>query len=179
LAWFARRTDAHVEDDPQARADARIARRERIERLRRGSVWYLAVMLLAVLIGLMIGRVVNGQIPWGGVPPTRGAPSLQVMVDDEAGALRLQLVSERPLEYRRVEAPGAVSLVLADARLSGEPRSGRVTGPDGSLSWRLEPRGGDVHVLLVGLGEGLRVLDQAQPSADDWRLVIEARMARP
>ncbi|WP_220813732.1 hypothetical protein [Pseudomonas paralcaligenes] len=179
MAWFARRTDARVEDDPQARADARIARRERIERLRRGSVWYLAVMLLATLIGLMIGRVVNGQIPWGGVPPPHQAPRLQVLVESEAGALRLQLVSERPLEYRRVDAPGAVSLVLADARLPDAPRSGRVTGPGGSLSWRLEPRGDDVNVLLVGLGEGLRVLDQAQPSADDWRLVIEARMDPP
>ncbi len=178
MAWFARRTDARAEGDAQARADARIARRERIERLRRGSVWYLAVMLLATLIGLMIGRVVNGQIPWGGVPP-QGQVPLQVRAQTEAGVLRLQLVAERPLVYRRVESPGAVSLLLPNTRLLGEPRSGRVTGPGGSLSWRVEPRGADVHLLLVGLGDGLQVRDKALPSAADWRLMIEAWVEQP
>jgi len=36
--------------------EAAAARRERNERIRRGSIWFMAVLLLAVLVGLMIGR---------------------------------------------------------------------------------------------------------------------------
>ena len=43
----------HAVDEAAAR------RRERIERLRRGSIWFAAVMLIALLVGMMIGSDAN------------------------------------------------------------------------------------------------------------------------
>ena len=168
----------------QAVDEAGAARRERIERLRRGSIWFMAVMLLAVLIGLMIGRVVNGQIPWGGVMPPREAEApaapvvaaprlLEVLPQHDARGLVLQLLLERSVPYQRTEESGAVSLRLAGVQLAGEAQSGRVQRNGRSLSWRVEPQGADVQVLLVGLGEGLQVSDRLEPAGDRWLLWIE------
>ena len=174
----------------QAVDEAGAARRERIERLRRGSIWFMAVMLLAVLIGLMIGRVVNGQIPWGGVMPKREAEApaapvvaaprlLEVLPQHDARGLVLQLLLERSVPYQRTEESGAVSLRLAGVQLAGEAQSGRVQRNGRSLSWRVEPQGADVQVLLVGLGEGLQVSDRLEPAGDRWLLWIEVPLDEP
>ncbi|WP_252273487.1 tetratricopeptide repeat protein [Pseudomonas subflava] len=166
--------------------EAGAARRERIERLRRGSIWFMAVMLIAVLIGVMIGRVVNGQIPWGGVMPKReeaAAPALprllEVLPQTDAGGLTLQLLLERSVPYQRTEESGAVSLRLPDVELAGGPRSGRVQREGRSLSWRVEAQGRDVQVLLVGLGEGLQVSDRLEAAGDRWLLWIEVPLNEP
>ncbi|MBD9413906.1 hypothetical protein IB234_04950 [Pseudomonas sp. PDM16] len=177
MAWFPRNSEERKPgEDSQAQADARIARIERIERLRRASFWYLSVMLTATLIGVMIGRVVNGQIPWGGVPPKSEAGIVSIAADARDGVLRLRLTADSPVVYRRVESHGAVSLQLAGVRLAGAAESGRVSGPGGALSWRIEPRGSDVQVLLVGLGEDLQVKARANPSSDQWALEVEAQV---
>ena len=173
----------------QAVDEAGAARRERSERLRRGSIWFLAVMLIAVLIGVMIGRVVNGQIPWGGVMPKREeAPAapvvvaprlLDVLPQNDARGLTLQLLLERSVPYQRTEEGGAVSLRLSGVQLVGEARSGRVQRDGRSLSWRVEAQGQDVQVLLVGLGEGLQVSDRLESAGDRWLLWIEVPLAEP
>lgn len=43
--------------------EAAAARRERNERIRRGSIWFMAVLLIAVLVGLMIGKVMRTYGP--------------------------------------------------------------------------------------------------------------------
>jgi MSHA biogenesis protein MshN len=173
----------------QAVDEAGAARRERSERLRRGSIWFLAVMLIAVLIGVMIGRVVNGQIPWGGVLPKReeapAAPAvsaprlLEVLPQNNGRSLTLQLLLERSVPYQRTEESGAVSLRLPGVQLAGAAQSGRVQRDGRSLSWRVEAQGQDVQVLLVGLGEGLQVSDRLEPAGDRWLLWIEVPLSEP
>lgn len=169
----------------QATEEVAAARHERYERLRRGSVWFLAVMLLALLLGLMIGRVVNGQIPWGGVmpePPAGTPPAplprvLEVLPQQDERGLTLQLLLERSLPYRRTEESGAVSLLLPGLQLVGGTQSGRVQQGGHSLSWRVEARGQDVQVLLVGLAGALQVRDRLEPAGDRWLLWIEVPFA--
>lgn len=172
----------------QAVDEAAAARRERIERLRRGSIWFMAVMLIAVLVGMMIGRVVNGQIPWGGVAPKPAAPVvvapvvsaprlLEVLPQHDARGLTLQLLLERSVPYQRTEESGAVSLRLPGLQLTGEVQSGRLQRNGRSLSWRVEQQGADVQVLLVGLAGELEVRDRLEPAGERWLLWIEVPLA--
>ncbi|WP_043308083.1 lipopolysaccharide assembly protein LapB [Pseudomonas sp. ML96] len=170
--------------------EAGASRREQWERLRRGSIWFMAVMLIATLIGVMIGRVVNGQIPWGGVMP-KAEPAvavapvvapprlLEVLPQNDARGLTLQLLLERSVPYQRTEEGGAVSLRLPGVELVGGPQSSRVQRNGRSLSWRVEAQGKDVQVLLVGLGEGLEVRDRLEPAGDRWMLWIEVPLNEP
>jgi MSHA biogenesis protein MshN len=172
----------------QAVDEAAAARRERIERLRRGSIWFMAVMLIAVLVGMMIGRVVNGQIPWGGVAPKPAAPVvaapvvsaprlLEVLPQHDARGLTLQLLLERSVPYQRTEESGAVSLRLSGLQLTGEAQSGRLQRNGRSLSWRVEQQGADVQVLLVGLAGELEVRDRLEPAGERWLLWVEVPLA--
>lgn len=174
----------------QAVDEAAAARREWLERMRRGSIWFMAVMLLALLIGVMIGRVVNGQIPWGGVFPAEpaekpvapvvAAPSLlEVLPQHDARGLTLQLLLERSVPYQRTEESGAVSLRLRGMHMAGEAQSGRVQRDGRSLSWRVEAQGDDVQVLLVGLAGALQVNDHLEPAGDRWMLWVEVPFVEP
>jgi MSHA biogenesis protein MshN len=177
------------------------ARREKIERLRRGSIWFAAVMLVAVMIGLMIGRVVNGDPPSpfatpkpesiatpAAVTPAVVAPAvvapaavasvaapqlLDVLPQNDGQRLVLQLLLDSSVAYQRTDESGAVSLLLPGVQLRGEPYQGRVQGAGRSLSWRVEARGTGVQVLLVGLGEQLQVHDRLEPAGDRWLLWLE------
>jgi MSHA biogenesis protein MshN len=174
------------------------ARREKIERLRRGSIWFGAVMLVAVLVGLMIGRVVNGdpESPFASktpesasvvvatvMPPVVVAPAvaasapapqlLDVLPQNDGQRLVLQLLLDRSVAYQRTDESGAVSLFLPGVQLHGEAYQGRVQGPGRSLSWRVEARGAGVQVLLVGLGEQLQVHDRLETAGDRWLLWLE------
>jgi MSHA biogenesis protein MshN len=177
-------------DGLQAVDETAAARRDTVERLRRGSIWFMAVMLIAVLIGVMIGRVVNGQIPWGGVMPKREAEAvatpvtaaprvLDVLPQTDARGLTLQLLLERSVPYQRTEESGAVSLRLPGVQLAHEARSGRLQRNGRSLSWRVENQGADVQVLLVGLGEGLQVSDRLETAGDRWMLWVEVPLTEP
>ncbi|SIP97591.1 lipopolysaccharide assembly protein LapB [Aquipseudomonas alcaligenes] len=171
----------------QAVDEAAAARRERIERLRRGSIWFMAVMLIAVLVGMMIGRVVKGQIPWGGTRPEPtsevaavpvSAPRLlEVLPQHDARGLTLQLLLERSVPYQRTEESGAVSLRLPGLQLEGAAQSGRLQRNGRSLSWRVEQQGRDVQVLLVGLAGELEVRDRLEPAGERWLLWIEVPLA--
>lgn len=179
-------------DGLYAADEAGAARRERLERLRRGGIWFLAVMLLAVLVGLMIGRVVKGQIPWNGEVPEQAAtvteapvPAapvvapvqrphlLDVLPQNDDRGLTLQLLLERSVPYRRSEEAGAVSLLLSGVELDGGPQSGRVQSNGRSLSWRVSAQGNDVQVLLVGLGEQLQVRDRLERAGEQWMLWVD------
>jgi MSHA biogenesis protein MshN len=160
------------------------ARREKIERLRRGSIWFAAVMLVAVMIGLMIGRVVNGDPPslFAPAKPESAAPAvasvatpqlLDVLPQNDGQRLVLQLLLDSSVAYQRTDESGAVSLLLPGVQLHGEAYQGRVQGPGRSLSWRVEARGAGVQVLLVGLGEQLQVHDRLEAAGDRWLLWLE------
>lgn len=157
-------------------------RRERSRRLRLGSMFLGAVILTGLLVGLMIGRIV-GRTPEG---PVLAAPTpvaavavpqvLEVLPQHVNGRFVLQLLLDHSVAYQRTDESGAVSLRLPGLRLSGEPRSGRLQQDGRSLSWRVEPQGNDVLVLLVGLGDQLQVSDRLEPAGARWQLWLEAQM---
>ena len=157
------------------------ARRERFERLRRGSIWFMAVIMIAVMVGLMIGRVVKGVPPLGSVsrpveqPQAVVAPAqiLDVLPQHDARGLVLQLLLDRGVSYQRSEESGAVSLRLKGAQLPGDLQQGRVQRDGRSMSWRVENKGDDVQVLLVGLGDSLEVRDRLEAAGDRWMLWVE------
>ena len=172
--------------------EAAAARRDKIEVLRRGSLWFGAVMVLAIMVGLMIGRVVNGepespfaaqaQAPVAApqpVPPVlavAAAPQpqlLDVLPQNDGQRLLLQLLLDSSVAYQRTEENGAVSLFLPGVQLRGEAHQGRVQGAGRSLSWRVEARGAGVQVLLVGLGDQLQVYDRLEAAGDRWLLWLE------
>lgn len=166
-------------DGLQAVDEAAAARRERAERIRRGSIWMAAVILIGLLVGLMIGRVVKGVPTLASVtPPTvevvaPAAQVLDVLPQHDARGLVLQILLDRSVPYHRTEESGAVSLRLPGVALTGEAQRGRVQREGSSLSWRVEMQGTDVQVLLVGLGEGLEVRDRLEPAGDRWVLWLE------
>lgn len=157
------------EEDPRL-----AARREKAERIRRGLIWYGAVMTLALMVGLMLGRVINGP------PPPLFAPSapqlLAVDVQQGAPGVQLLLQLDRAISYRRSEADGAVSLFLPGVQLQGVPRQGRVQVQGRSCSWRVMPQRDGVQVLLVGLGGPLAVQDQLAPAGEHWLLRLDMQL---
>lgn len=164
--------------------EAGAARRERGERVRRALVWLAAVVLFGVLIGLMIGRLVNPVPERPAAPaaapatPVPAAPRLlEVLPQNNGRSLQLQLLLERSVPYQRIEESGAVSLRLPGVQLAGQPQSGRVQRGGGSLSWRVEAQGADVQVLLVGMGDSLEVRDRLEPAGDRWLLWVEVPLA--
>lgn len=165
----------------QAADEAAAARQERVERLRRGSIWLAAVILMGLLVGLMIGRVVKGVPNLASVRPTvqavAAARVLEVRPQHDGRGLVLQILLDRPLSYRRSEESGAVSLRLPGAQLVGAAQRGRVQVHGRSLSWRVESRGADVQVLLVGLGERLEVRERLEAAGERWLLRIEVPAA--
>lgn len=163
------------------------ARRDRFERLRRGSIWFMAVLLIALLVGLMIGRVVTGvptlatvtkpiEQPLAVVPQ---AQILDVLPQHDARGLVLQLLLNRSVSYQRSEESGAVSLRLQAVQLPGELQQGRVQRDGRSMSWRVENKGEDVQILLVGLGDSLEVRDRLEVAGDRWMLWIEVPLTTP
>ena len=89
-----------LRDGLQAVDEAGAARRERTERLRRGLIWLGAVILLGVMVGLMIGRVLNGEPPSLFAPePVVNAPVvapaprvLEVLPQNDGRRLLLQVL---------------------------------------------------------------------------------------
>nr|WP_298164767.1 tetratricopeptide repeat protein [uncultured Pseudomonas sp.] len=164
--------------------EAAAARRERNERIRRGSIWFMAVLLLAVLVGLMIGKVmrtygplqpsaVAAPLPPAAAPAPVPAQLLEVLPQHDSRGLVLQLLLDRSVGYQRTEESGAVSLRLSGVRMDGEAQRGQVRREGNSLSWRVEARGEDVQILLVGLADSLVVRDRLEPAGDRWLLWIE------
>lgn len=162
--------------------EAAAARRERNERIRRGSIWFMAVLLLAVLVGLMLGKVMRTYGPLKpsveapvAAPAVLPAPAqlLEVLPQHDSRGLILQLLLDRSVGYQRTEESGAVSLRLSGVRMDGETQRGQVRREGNSLSWRVESRGDDVQILLVGLADSLVVRDRLEPAGDRWLLWIE------
>lgn len=169
-------------DALQAVDEAAAARRERIELLRRGSIWFVAVMAISVMVGLMIGRVVNGDPPPFFAPePAASTPVvlppaprvLEVLPQNDGRRLLLQVLLDSSVAYQRSEESGAVSLFLPGVRMGAEPYQGRVQNTGRSLSWRVEAKGEGVQILLVGLGEQLQLADRLEPAGDRWLLWLE------
>lgn len=171
-----------LRDGLQAVDEAAAARRERTERLRRGLIWLGAVILLGVMVGLMIGRVVNGDPPpFFASEPVANTPVvvpsaprvLEVLPQNDGRRLLLQVLLDSSVAYQRSEESGAVSLFLPGVQMGAEPYQGRVQKAGRSLSWRVEAKDEGVQILLVGLGEQLQLSDRLEPAGDRWLLWLE------
>ncbi|WP_437880146.1 tetratricopeptide repeat protein [Pseudomonas sp. LRF_L74] len=157
------------------------ARRERNERIHRGLVWLAAVILGGVLVGLMLGRLFNpnaAQLPMPAAPvaavPAPPVPQvLDVLPQHDQRGLVLQVLLDHSVTYQRTEESGAVSLRLPGFAMPGGTQQGRLQNTGRSLSWRVEPQGNNVQILLVGLGNGLDVRDRLEAAGDRWVLWIE------
>ena len=154
------------------------ARRERNERIRRGSIWFMSVLLIAVLVGLMIGKVVRTYGPLKPsviATPVAIAPAqlLEVLPQRDNRGLVLKLSLDRSVGYQRIEESGAVGLRLNGVRMLGSAQRGQISREGHSLSWRVEARGDDVQILLVGLADNLLVRDRLEQVGDHWLLWIE------
>lgn len=180
-------------DDLFAVDEAGAARRIRRQRLKRSLVWFAALCLIAALVGMMIGRVFydySGVTPPATVAslpqeaPAPVAPPvveplpvasqlLEVLPQHDGQRFQLQLLLGSAVEYQRSEESGAVSLLLTNVQLQGEARKGLIQKGGSSLSWRVEQRGADVQVLLVGMGDQLTVHDRLESAGDRWQLWLE------
>ncbi|WP_341304360.1 hypothetical protein [Pseudomonas sp. TMP25] len=163
------------------------ARRDRYALLRRGALWAAAVILISALVWLGIDHVVNSAPPVATVtepaeqPLAVVAPAqiLDVLPQHDARGLVLQLLLDRAVSYQRSEESGVVSLRLQATQLSGELQQGRVQRDGRSMSWRVENKGADVDILLVGLGDSLEVRDRLEVAGDRWMLWIEVPLTAP
>ncbi|HEY6610522.1 MAG TPA: tetratricopeptide repeat protein, partial [Pseudomonas sp.] len=105
------------------------------------------------------------------------APPIQLLAtlpQHGEGRFILQLLLDRAPSYQRSEQSGVVGLRLPQLRLSDDgPRGGRFEQGGRSLSWSLQPLGDGAELLLVGLGDGLQVLDRLEPAGERWQLWVE------
>ncbi|SFQ19847.1 MSHA biogenesis protein MshN [Geopseudomonas sagittaria] len=110
-------------------------------------------------------------------PAEASAPPIQLLAtlpQHGEGRFILQLLLDRAPSYQRSEQSGVVGLRLPQLRLSDDgPRSGRFEQGGRSLSWSLQPLGDGAELLLVGLGDGLQVLDRLEPAGERWQLWVE------
>ena len=157
---------------------------------------------LAVLAALLLARIwlaseaapVVADSPGAAVEPAAVAPAaaaptlsaaaetaaatpiqlLATLPQHGAGRFILQLLLDGAPSYQRSEQSGVVCLRLPQLRLSDDgPRGGRFEQGGRSLSWSLQPLGDGAELLLVGLGDGLQVLDRLEPAGERWQLWVE------
>lgn len=176
------------------------ARRANRRRLLLGLLWGALALLAALLLArlwltgeaapvMAAAPVVASEPP--AVAPAATAPALTAaaahaeasappiqllatLPQHGEGRFILQLLLDRAPSYQRSEQSGVVGLRLPQLRLSDDgPRSGRFEQGGRSLSWSLQPLGDGAELLLVGLGDGLQVLDRLEPAGERWQLWVE------
>ena len=123
---------------------------ERKQRIQRALGWWGAVVLGAVMCGLMIGRLVNPL-------PAPGPMYLSWTVQEGVSDLRFELRAYQAQGYQRFTQAGAQGLWLKGVRLADGPHSGRWQHAGKPVSWRLENHPQGVQLLLVGLASELSV----------------------
>ncbi|MDN6856413.1 hypothetical protein QO207_07420 [Pseudomonas sp. CAN2814] len=123
------------------------------------KVW-VSLVVLGLLVGLMLGRLVN--------PPHEGPPQI-LSVEPSADGLVLTLDAQPAVRAGHLEGALAVQI---DA--IGQARQGQIRIGDAPVRWKLEP--GERGVLLTLLST--RRLQGTWDSAEvggRWRLSISAR----
>ncbi|MES2817718.1 MAG: tetratricopeptide repeat protein, partial [Pseudomonadota bacterium] len=146
---------------------------------------FLALIVLSLWLLKGMQRGVEPVLPASAPLPVSAVPAiepaaprlLEVLPQHDSRGLVLQLLLERSVAYGRSEESGIVSLSLPGVRLAGEAQHGRLQRDGQSLSWRVESRGADVQVQLVGLGDNLQVHDRLEAAGDRWLLWIEVPLA--
>ncbi|SEI76143.1 MSHA biogenesis protein MshN [Pseudomonas linyingensis] len=173
-------------------------RRAGRQRLLLGLLWGALAVLAALLLAriwlanqapplAVVAPAAQAPAPAASTPPAVPAPAeaalpagelpvqlLATLPQHGDGRFILQLLLDRAPSYQRSEQSGVVGLRLPQLRLSDDgPRSGRFEQGGRSLSWSLQPLGDGAELLLVGLGDGLQVLDRLEPAGERWQLWVE------
>ncbi len=171
---------APVDDDPDERLQDRLSRKRPL------LAWLGGCALLAVLLGMSLKVIFDPaakpapaavQAPIPAAPAVTPAPALAqiqaVLPQNQGERFVLQLLLDKPVSYERKDEDGAISLRLPATALPQGVQQGRVQRAPLVLSWRLEPQGDDVQLLLVALGGTLQVDDRLESVADRWQLWLE------
>lgn len=168
--------------------EAAAARRERYGRLRRALLVVAAIVVAAVGLFLLSERlqlvaqptVVSAPVVPALIeevaPPPEVVPVarlLDVLPQNDGQRFVLQLLLDRSVGYQRIDTAGSVSIQLQDVQYTGEARSGSIEKDGQTLSWRVEARDGDVHVLIVGFGNRLTVADRLESIGDRAQLWLD------
>lgn len=139
-------------------------------RWRRATILLGAVLLAGLLVGLMLGRLLNP------VPVTPAPIRVEVALATWQGP---ELMLDRQPVWLRSEHAGAVSILLPDARLIGEPVQGSLQQGRQRGSWRVEQTPKGVEVLLVSLAGTLDATLQSRSEGQQWRLAVQVRLLEP
>lgn len=163
------------------------ARRGRFERLRRVLLIVAAIVLVAVALFLLSDRLRRAvepvEVP---LPVEEATPMpevvaatqlLDVLPQNDGQRFVLQLLLDRSVSYQRVDTTGSVSVLLEDVQFTGEARTGRIEKDGQTLSWRVEPQGDDVQVLLIGFGDRLSVADRLESVGDRSQLWLDVSLS--
>ena len=163
-------------NDDEQRCKA--ARDDRYLRLRRGIAWFLSVMLIALLVGNLIGRVVKNIPP---IPLPNRAPDLDKAFPTKILTVQSKTVNnffflnvffEQTPTYQRFKENGADSCVLSNVLLPGQSYRGRFFLQEERFSWWIEQRGDAVHIQLVGLRDEFIVHEYIGARGDKMVLQI-------
>ncbi|MFS2125777.1 hypothetical protein [Pseudomonas sp. Pseusp97] len=120
----------------------------------------VSLAVLGLLLGLMLGRLVN--------PPHEGPPQI---LDVEPSADGLVLTLDAQPAVRAGHLDGALALQI---EASGEARQGQLRIGDAPVRWKLEPQGKGVLLTLLSTRRLQGAWDSAEVGGR-WRLSISAR----
>lgn len=120
----------------------------------------LSLAVLGLLLGLMLGRLVN--------PPREGLP-LILALEPSAEGLVLTLDAQPAVRAGHLE--GALALQI---EASGKAQQGQLRIGDAPVRWKLEPQGAGVLLTLLSTRRLQGAWDSAEVEGR-WRLTIRAR----
>ena len=120
----------------------------------------LSLAVLGLLLGLMLGRLVN---------PPREGPPLILALEPSAEGLVLTLDAQPAVRAGHLE--GALALQI---EASGKAQQGQLRIGDAPVRWKLEPQGTGVLLTLLSTRRLQGAWDSTEVEGR-WRLTIRAR----
>ncbi len=120
----------------------------------------VSLSMLGLLVGLMIGRLVN--------PPPEGPPQI-LAIEPTADGLLVRLNAQPAVRAGHLEGALAVQI---DA--SGKAQQGQLRIGDAPVRWKLEPQGQGVLLTLLSTRRLQGAWDGAEAEGQ-WHLKVRAR----
>lgn len=120
----------------------------------------VSLAVLGLLLGLMLGRLVN--------PPHEGPPQI-LAVEPSADGLILTLDAQPAVRAGQLD--GALALQI---QASGKAEQGQLRIGDAPVRWKLEPDGQGVRLTLLSTRRLQGAWDSAEVEGR-WRLTVSAR----
>ena len=124
--------------------DQNAYQKEQKMRTRRAWVWLAATALIGLMVGMMLGRLINPL-------PAPGDKQLLWQINEVDKGFYLTLHAPGHITYQRFTHDDALGFIFENVELETSPQVGRYGYQDKTISWRLENRQQGVQLLLVGL----------------------------